>query len=73
MPDVDALTAKARAAGTDEERQAAYEELQLKLNEVGPFIPLMQTAINLAGSSELTGIVYNAVWTIDFADIGHAA
>ena len=45
-------------------------ELMKALNESGPFIPLIQPGNNIAAKTSVTGIVYNAVWTIDIASLG---
>ncbi|MDO5697353.1 MAG: ABC transporter substrate-binding protein [Dermatophilus congolensis] len=69
-PTLAPLVDKARAGGSDEERKAAFQAVGKRLNEAGPFVPLLQPAVNLAAASTLTNVVYNPVWTIDFADIG---
>ncbi len=69
-PTIAPLVEKARAGGTDDERKSAFQAVGKRLNEAGPFVPLLQPAVNLAAVSSLTNVVYNPVWTIDFADIG---
>lgn len=71
-PELEALVKQAPLAKTDADRVKVYHDIQLRLNEKGAFIPLLQPAVNLAYASNLTGVEYNAVWTIDFADIGRA-
>ncbi|KRC65397.1 ABC transporter substrate-binding protein [Aeromicrobium sp. Root236] len=69
-PAVSALVAKAAAGGSEEERQANFEELQKALNESGPFIPLVQPGNNIAAKSSVTNVGYNPVWTLDIATLG---
>lgn len=61
--------AQAAATATGDARQGAYEELQNQLNAVGPFIPLLQPAVNIAAASSVTGVAVNDVWGIDLADL----
>jgi peptide/nickel transport system substrate-binding protein len=69
-PTVSALAAAAAAGGSDEERTSQFQDLQRALNDSGPFVPLLQPGNNIAAKSSVTGIVYNAVWTIDIAALG---
>jgi peptide/nickel transport system substrate-binding protein len=69
-PTVSALAATAAAGGSDEERKSQFQDLQRALNNSGPFVPLLQPGNNIAARSSVTGIVYNAVWTIDIAALG---
>ncbi|GLK16141.1 MULTISPECIES: ABC transporter substrate-binding protein [Herbiconiux] len=66
-PAISTLADAAAAGGSDEERQSRFEELQTALNADGPFIPLLQPGNNIAAAKDVTGVVYNAVWTIDIA------
>jgi peptide/nickel transport system substrate-binding protein len=69
-PAVTKLADAAEIGGTNSERQAQFEGLMKALNESGPFIPLIQPGNNIAAKSSITGVVYNAVWTIDIAALG---
>ena len=69
-PDITKLADAAAAGGSNSERQAQFEALQKALNDSGPFIPLIQPGNNIASKSSVTGVVYNAVWTIDIASLG---
>jgi peptide/nickel transport system substrate-binding protein len=40
------------------------------MNQVGPFIPLIQPSRNTVAAASVTGIAYNPVWTIDVAALG---
>jgi peptide/nickel transport system substrate-binding protein len=68
--DISALATAAAAGGTNDERATQFQALQKALNASGPFIPLLQPGNNIASKSSVTGIVYNAVWTIDIAALG---
>jgi peptide/nickel transport system substrate-binding protein len=65
---VERLRAAAQAASFDD-RGAAYEELQVALNEDGPFIALFQPVGNIVTAKSITGFTSNSVWTIDLASI----
>lgn len=67
---VSKLADAAAAGGSDEQRKSQFQDLQRALNASGPFIPLLQPGNNIAAKSSVTGIVYNAVWTIDIAALG---
>lgn len=69
-PAITALADTAAKGGTNDVRKAQFEALSKALNESGPFIPLIQPGNNIASKSSVTGIVYNAVWTIDIALLG---
>jgi peptide/nickel transport system substrate-binding protein len=64
------LADAAAAGGSNAQRQSQFEALQKALNDSGPFIPLLQPGNNIASKSTVTGVVYNAVWTIDIAALG---
>jgi peptide/nickel transport system substrate-binding protein len=69
-PAITKLADAARVGGSDAQRQTQFETLMKALNESGPFIPLIQPGNNIAAKTSVTGIVYNAVWTIDIASLG---
>lgn len=68
--EIEELGAKAGAAIGDEARTAAYHEVQQKLNESGPFVPLIQPGQNIVTAASVTGLEYHPVWTVDVADLG---
>ncbi len=53
----------------DSARAEAYTSIQQRLNEVGPFYPLIQPAQVLAYATDLQGVAFNPSWTVDLADI----
>ncbi|WP_213816014.1 ABC transporter substrate-binding protein [Glaciihabitans sp. dw_435] len=67
---VTAAATAARAGGSNDERATQFTTYQKALNATGPFIPLVQPANNIASASSVTGVEYNAVWTIDIAALG---
>lgn len=66
-PAISKLADAAAVGGSNDERQTQFEDLQKALNDDGPFIPLLQPGNNIAAASDVTGVVYNAVWTLDIA------
>lgn len=58
---------QAAIAATGDARAAAYEAWQRAANKVGPFIPLLQAARYYVTSGGISGVVPNAVWTVDLA------
>jgi peptide/nickel transport system substrate-binding protein len=69
-PAVSKLADAAAIGGSNSERQTQFENLQKALNADSPFIPLLQPGNNIAAKSSVTGVVYNAVWTVDIATLG---
>jgi len=67
------LTAAGDEAATtigDSAREHLYQQIQTRMNQVGPFIPLIQPSRNTVAAASVTGIAYNPVWTIDVAALG---
>ncbi|TXN32312.1 ABC transporter substrate-binding protein [Lacisediminihabitans profunda] len=64
------LADAATIGGSNAERASQFQDLQKALNSSGPFIPLLQPGNNIAAKSSVSGVVYNAVWTIDIAALG---
>ena len=67
------LTAAGNQAATtigDSAREQLYQQIQTQMNQVGPFIPLIQPSRNTVAAASVTGIAYNPVWTIDVAALG---
>jgi peptide/nickel transport system substrate-binding protein len=72
-PDIDRAAKAAAAAVDPAQRASLYQELQRKLNEGGPFIPLVQPATNVVTAKSVTGAAYNPIWTLDLGSVGVAA
>lgn len=66
---VETLGSKATSASGEEARSAAYQQLQIALNQTGPFIPLFQPVKNVATTKAIASVVPNAVWTLDLDSI----
>ena len=69
-PEIEALMDEARAGGSESERVDQFTKFQNLLLEDGPFIPLLNPAVNLASISSVTGLEYNPIWTVDIAALG---
>lgn len=69
-PATSKLADEAAKVGTTQERATRFQNFQKKLNESGPFIPLLQPGNNFATAATVTGAEYNPVWTIDVAALG---
>ncbi|MCW2915735.1 MAG: extracellular solute-binding protein [Actinomycetia bacterium] len=65
-------TAGDKAATTigDDARKQAYQQVQTQLNQVGPFVPLMQPSQQTVAAASVTGLALNPVWTVDVAALG---
>lgn len=68
-PQLESEAAAVASEFNDDLRIAAYTSIQDRLNEVGPFYPLIQPAQVLAYSSNLQGVAFNPGWTVDLADV----
>ncbi|MFJ2033630.1 ABC transporter substrate-binding protein [Streptosporangium sp. NPDC087985] len=60
---------KAATAIGDDARKEIYTSLQTRLNEVGPFVPLIQPGQNIVTAASVTGLEFHPVWTVDVADL----
>ncbi|MFC4056163.1 ABC transporter substrate-binding protein [Actinomadura syzygii] len=67
--ELDPLVEKARLVTKSEERNAAYKEIQRRLNASGPFVSLIQPSRITVTAASVAGVEYNPVWTIDVADV----
>jgi len=72
-PELSQLAADAYAASTVDERNALFTEFATKMQESGPFIPLIVPGSNIATSDAVTGAAYNSVWTLDIAELSPAS
>ena len=68
-PQVDALVRQAKAAVSPEDRDRAYQALQVGLNKYGPFIPLFAPASNVVTATSVKSVVLNPASTFAFADV----
>jgi peptide/nickel transport system substrate-binding protein len=68
-PELSQLAADAYAAATVDERNALFAEFAKKMQEKGPFVPLIVPGSNIATTDAVTGAAYNSVWTLDIAEL----
>ena len=54
----------------DAQRATKAQDIQRKLNANSPYMPMIQTAQTIVGSSNLTGLVLDPSWTLDVAAVG---
>jgi peptide/nickel transport system substrate-binding protein len=59
------LAARARVTTSDAARAPIYRQIQQRLNQTGPYFPLIQPTQVFAGTSDLRGAVFNALYSID--------
>jgi peptide/nickel transport system substrate-binding protein len=69
-PELETAATAVASEFDDDARAEQYTSIQQRLNEVGPFYPLIQPAQVLAYSSSLEGVAFNPSWTVDLADLG---
>ena len=50
-------------------RKALYQQIQLKLNQSGPFFPLMQPTQVFVATTDLNNAVYNATYDVDVTQV----
>lgn len=68
--DIASIAEKASTTSDPAQRKDLFVQFQQKLNESGPFVPLVQPATNIVTARTVTGAAYNPVWTIDLAALG---
>jgi peptide/nickel transport system substrate-binding protein len=64
-PAIEKLAAKARVTTAPAARKKLYQQLQLKLNQTGPFFPLIQPTQVFVSTKDLKGAAFNAEYEID--------
>lgn len=72
-PRIADLAAQAAAETDPEQREAVFSDFAEAMQESGPFVPLLVPGSNIATTDEITGAVYNSVWTMDIAELRPAA
>jgi peptide/nickel transport system substrate-binding protein len=68
-PTVESLAARARVTSAFKLREQLYRQLQLKLNQSGPFVPLIQPAHGFAATKDLRNAVFNQQYDIDVTQV----
>jgi peptide/nickel transport system substrate-binding protein len=69
-PKLEALGRKAGSTTSPAVRGQLFKQIQLQLNQRGPFFPLFQPGQIVASSKNLTGVVYNAQFQLDVSAVG---
>jgi peptide/nickel transport system substrate-binding protein len=59
------LAARARVTTSDRARAPIYRQIQQRLNQSGPYFPLIQPTQVFAATSDLQGAVFNPLYSID--------
>lgn len=68
-PAIEELAKQAGSTSDDAVRKDLFTQIQQKMNVQSPWIPLIQPAQAIVGSSNLTGVVLNPVWTLDISAV----
>jgi peptide/nickel transport system substrate-binding protein len=64
-PTLERLAARARVTTSDRTRAPIYRQIQQRLNQTGPYFPLIQPTQVFAATSDLQGAVFNPLYSID--------
>ena len=64
-PTLEQLAARARVTTSDAARAPLYRQIQNRLNQSGPYFPLIQPTQVFAATSDLRGAVFNPLYSID--------
>jgi peptide/nickel transport system substrate-binding protein len=68
-PAIEDLAKQAGSTSDDAVRKDLFTQIQQKMNVQSPWIPLIQPAQAIVGSSNLTGVVLNPIWTLDISAV----
>ena len=71
-PAIETLAAKALVTTAPAARKAIYEQIQRKLNQTSPFIPLIQPTQVFVSTKDLKGAAYNSVFQVDVTQVSPA-
>jgi peptide/nickel transport system substrate-binding protein len=66
---IEALAAKAQITTAPAARKSLYQQIQLQLNQRGPYFPLMQPTQVFVSTSDLSNAVYNAEYDVDVTQV----
>lgn len=69
-PALVALGKRAGSTSNDAQRAALFMQIQRDLNASSPYIPMLQPAQAIVGSSNLTGLALNPSWLLNVAEVG---
>jgi peptide/nickel transport system substrate-binding protein len=68
-PAIENLAAKARVTTASGSRKKFYQQLQINLNQTGPFFPLIQPTQVFAATKDLKNAFFNAEYEIDVTHV----
>jgi len=68
-PALERLAAKARITTKTKARQTIYRQIQRKLNQDGPFFPLLQPTQVFVSTKDLRNAVFNAQYQVDVTQV----
>jgi peptide/nickel transport system substrate-binding protein len=66
---IEKLASKALVTTAPAARKSLYQQIQLKLNQSGPFFPLMQPTQVFVATTDLKNAVYNATYDVDVTQV----
>lgn len=69
-PRLEAIGKKAGSTADPVARGKLFQQIQVQLNQRGPFFPLFQPGQVVVSSSNLTNVIFNATYQIDLSAIG---
>ncbi len=64
-PEIAKLVTEATNATDRDARDSTFEKYAELMNQEGPFVPLINPGNNFASDDTVTGLTYNATWTLD--------
>jgi peptide/nickel transport system substrate-binding protein len=64
-PTLERLAGRARVTTSDRARAPIYQQIQRRLNQSGPYFPLIQPTQVFAATRDLQGAVFNPLYSID--------
>ncbi len=72
-PAIEKLAAKALVTTQPSARQAIYRQIQILLNQTGPYFPLVQPTQAFVSTKDLVGAAYNSVYDTNITQISPAS
>jgi peptide/nickel transport system substrate-binding protein len=68
-PTLERMAAQVRVTSDAKKRTALYQQIQRRLNTVGPYIPLIQPTQVFVATRDLKNAVFNAVYQVDVTQV----
>jgi peptide/nickel transport system substrate-binding protein len=68
-PQLQKMLTTVRVATKDAVRTQLYQSIQRRLNQVGPYFPLLQPAQVFVNTKDLSGAAFNAVYFVDITKV----